>query len=134
MSFKGCTRRAALRFLAGGLGLTNLTESDLACGFRSLSHLRERNARPLSLTGASPVTSRSWRNRYATNTIRLVGADYRAPRVSLQSTLSNADLPEMESRKSRKGNERHTVSRRSLSLGIGKARGGIVVSGPTETR
>lgn len=76
MSFKGC------------VGLTNPVHvyvcrhrdsggwwfADLTCGFRSLSHLRERaRARTLAhaLAGASPVssvTSRPWRNRYATNT------------------------------------------------------------------
>jgi len=36
---------------------------------------------------STPVTSRSWRNRYATNTIRLVGAAYRPPQVARESSL-----------------------------------------------
>jgi len=114
MSFKGCTRRAAPR-----MRISIVIPSKGAKRTLALSHR--------CVVVSAPVTSRSWRNRYATNTIRLVGAAYRPPQSSLVRDLGSADSSVTKCCEKEMENKRDAVS------ASGKHLAGIAASGPNES-
>jgi len=132
MSFKGCTRRAAPRRAFSLARRVNEPRRERSRMRISIVIPSKGAKRTLALSHrcvvvSAPVTSRSWRNRYATNTIRLVGAAYRPPQSSLVRDLGSADSSVTKCCEKEMENKRDAVS------ASGKHLAGIAASGPNES-